>query len=105
MSFRSKLARTCLLVLLTASEHKLPAWAEPGLSYSGRLVTADGKPVQGPADLVLRFFDQDSGGTPLIGERMLSAVPLDDGMFEVELNLSPSDLNTVLGNGSTSVYI
>ncbi len=75
------------------------------LSYSGRLTEANGKPLDGPVELVIKFYGSANGGSQLISDITKSNVTLQDGVFQVDLDLSSSDLTTVLGNGTNPVYV
>lgn len=74
------------------------------LAYGGRLSAANGAPVEGAVDLTFRFFSVVSGGTQL-GEISISNVTLVDGMFQVVLNLSSSQVQDIFQGGNTPVFI
>ncbi len=82
-----------------------PSIAANGISYSGRLTEPNGKPLEGPLDLTIRFYSQASDGSPILGDLHKSQVTLQDGVFQVELDLSSSDLTALLGNGTNPLYI
>ncbi len=95
-------ASSLLLTCVLFGSH---AYAVSPLSYSGRLTLDSGKPVDGPVDLIVKFFTSDTGGGQIGSDLILSGVGLVDGVFQVELNLSQSDLTAILGNGSNATYI
>lgn len=76
-------------------------------SYSGRLVDEkNGKPFDGPVALRVSFFHRASGGDPVLTvEEGLGAVPLQEGIFQVTLNLSPSDYHRIFSNIEQPVFI
>ncbi len=75
------------------------------ISYSGRLTEANGKPIAGPVELLIKFYSSATGGSPLLGELTKSNVSLQDGVFQVDLDLNSSELTTILGNGTSPVFI
>jgi hypothetical protein len=74
------------------------------LSYGGRLTTSKGEPVNGPVDIVFRFFTEASGGSALFSYPATN-VSMADGVFQVSIPLTPSDIETVFGDGSHPVYV
>ncbi len=97
------LMRALLLSLLTTSA---AVSASPfKFSYGGQLSNEKG-PVTGPVKIELKFYRVSAGGdavpvTPVIFEN----VPLQDGVFQVEITqLTAEELTTVF-DGSNSVYI
>ncbi len=98
---RWRLVSALTMLLLTSTN----TFAGTGFFYSGRLTEPSGKPLEGPLDLVVRFYSQASDGSPILGDLNKSQVVLQDGMFQIELDLSASDLATLLGNGTTPLYI
>ncbi len=74
------------------------------LSYGGRLTTSKGEPVNGPVDIVFRFFAEASGGSALFSYPATN-VSMADGVFQVSIPFTPSDIETVFGDGSHPVYV
>jgi len=70
----------CLLLAFTLS-----AEAVESLSYSGRLVQADGSPVTGPVDLSFALSYTDDPSTPVC-TKVITNVPLTNGVFHTKLN-------------------
>lgn len=66
-------------------------------SYSGRLVEASGKPVDGPVDIKLRFYRAESGGEPIaVDITTFTGVVLNEGVFQVTLSsLTDAQYHTV----------
>jgi hypothetical protein len=73
------------------------ASASDSLSYSGRLVNADGSPVPGPVDLKAELlYTNDT--TTVLCSKYLSTVGLTNGVFHIKLDLdcSPKTITQVL---------
>ncbi len=79
------------------------AWALE-ISYGGRLAEASGEPVEGPVNLILRFYDVASGGSVLL-TRDFTNVTLVDGIFQIALDLDGAALATLLGDGSKPLFV
>jgi hypothetical protein len=73
--------------------------------YSGRFVQDDGKPVEGPVDIVVGFYAAESGGSSLSTPVSVSGVELTDGVFQVGLTLSAADWAKVLGDGKSPAWV
>jgi hypothetical protein len=93
---KTLLSALCLFLLASSSV----ARAAEALSYSGRLVNADGSPVSGPVNL---RFDLAYSNDPsvVICFKTVSDVPLTNGVFHTNIDFSVSDcggmnLSTVL---------
>lgn len=73
-----------LLLLFTA----LPwAHASKSLSYSGRLVSANGAPVSGPVNLRVELgYTTPSGMGPVLCRQELSSVALSSGVFHIKID-------------------
>lgn len=73
--------------------------ASSSLSYSGRLVNANGSPVPGPVDLKFELAYTIPGGVgSVLCTQQLTSISLSNGVFHVKLDpdCSPSTLTTVL---------
>lgn len=55
----------------------------PAFTYQGRL-NINGQPITGEVDIIARLFNAESGGSP-IGTVDLANVPVDEGLFTVQL--------------------
>jgi hypothetical protein len=75
------------------------------LPYSGRLVAEDGKPIDGPVDLVVEFFEGEAGGSSLSGPLTFPATVLEDGVFQFNLSLSASEFHKVFSSVDAKVWI
>ena len=94
----AQLGILCALLLTS-----LPA-AAFDLSYGGRLTHADGRPIDGPTDITLRFYDVPTAGSPKLAQDFPS-VMVTDGIFQVEVSLNGADAETLLGDGSAPLYV
>lgn len=65
-----------------------PALAQQSITYQGQL-RSSGSPFTGLADLEFRLFDQLSGGEQFGTAQTCPACPVEDGLFQVELNFGP----------------
>lgn len=75
------------------------------LGYGGRLVDAAGQPASGTTDLVVRFYREESGGSPLVADQTLAGVPLREGVFQIDLVLTPADIEAIFGDGNASAFV
>jgi hypothetical protein len=75
------------------------------LGYSGRVTYASGAPLEGPVDITVRFFDTATGGTARFSFPAFPRVPLIDGIFQLTLSLSDTQVQQVFGDGSRTVFI
>lgn len=83
----------------TVSGQSLPTNATATMAYQGKLLDANGVPVNGPTDMVFRIYDAPSGGNLLWVESWTgtNAVQVNDGLFHVmigSLNPTLSSLST-----------
>src|SRR3989344_3344956 len=62
------------------------SFAADSLSYSGRLVKADGSPVTGPVNLTIELAYTNAPGTILCSQNF-SSVALSNGVFHLKLDL------------------
>ncbi len=95
---------TVLLLALTAAS---PARAANfSFSYSGRFISDNGKPVEGPVAMKVAFYHVETGGTPVLEvEGGLQAVPLQEGVFQINLSLAPTDYQTAFPSVLQAVYV
>jgi hypothetical protein len=75
------------------------------LGYSGRVTHASGAPLKGPVDITVRFFDTATGGTARFSFPAFPRVPLIDGIFQLTLSLSDTQVQAIFGDGSRTVFI
>ena len=73
-------------------------------NYSGRITNSDGRPKTGSADLEINFFTSQSGGSQKGTTYLFSATPLKNGVFNLEIVISDSDIPVVLDT-STETWI
>jgi len=81
-------AFTSLLMLLILLVSLAPQGAHgqaTSFTYQGQL-RQSGEPFIGMADLEFRLYDQLSGGTQIGSAQSLNDVPVEDGLFQVELD-------------------
>src|SRR6476469_9212000 len=99
MAAAPRLFRVFLFTLLALSPGTALALSGESIAYSGRITEADGKPVDGPVDLEIRFFDAVAGGTQLgSGALSFPATPLAQGVFHVDLTMTGAEWQTILGS-------
>lgn len=84
-----------------------PAAALPyELSYLGRLTDTSGMPISGPIDLELKFYRSETGSDLVaITPPRFNALNLADGVFQVNITLSPSDFHTLFPDSSAQVFV
>jgi hypothetical protein len=77
------------------------------LTYSNRITEPDGKPVQGPITVSVNFFNDPGDGAPRIEipELVIPDVAVSDGVFQLSLELAPSDFQKVFSDTAISVFI
>jgi len=74
-----------LLLLLTVLAIEGAHGQASSFTYQGQL-RQSGEPFTGMADLEFRLYDQLSDGTQIGGAQSLDDVPVEDGLFQVELD-------------------
>ena len=76
------------------------------LSYSGRITKDYGAPIEGPVDIEIKFFRSELNQDEIAVSSLLPFLntELDEGVFVVNIELSPTDFNTVF-NGTDAVWI
>lgn len=81
-------ARLAAAALWCAALGSAPAAAqlEPAFTYQGRLEDA-GQPKNTPVDLRFTAYTVESGGAPIAPERIVDAVPVVNGIFDVKVDL------------------
>ena len=57
------------------------------LSYSGRVTNLHGKPLDGPVDITIKFWNNATGGNQLGGSMDFPGTPLAQGVFQVNMVL------------------
>ena len=98
------LAAAAMLVLWSFSMFASPY----EITYSGRLTSADGSPVQGPINLEVQFYHETSGGDGILIEPILfTNVQLSEGIFQIVLDhqkMTKNDYSRVF-EGSLDTWI
>ena len=94
-----------VIYLLPAPSNAADSGQYPTMSYSGRLTGENGAPLGSPVDLTISFWSSASEGAQLGPTLKLPAVTLNQGVFTVDLDLDPSEVSAIFGNGSNPVYI
>lgn len=74
------------------------------LQYGGRIVESNGQPAAGPASITVNFFHSASGGTVVAGQSF-SNVTLTDGIFNLNINLPPTDFHRVFDASAVWVEV
>jgi hypothetical protein len=88
------------LALGTPSASALP------LSYGGRLVEADGAPRKGKVDLEINFYDAAENGRKLGNSPYLfAATPLEQGIFNIEIDLSDAEVAAIFQSAQAPVWV
>jgi hypothetical protein len=98
MMVRRSIAAIALVTVLAATAAAAPS----SINYSGRLTATNGKPVTGPIDLEVKFFDSSTGGTQRGSTIDFDDVVLSQGIFQIAIALSPTDENAVFGAATAS---
>jgi hypothetical protein len=70
------------------------------IHYQGRLADSSGLPVDGLVDLQFALYASDTDGAPLWGPELHADVPVDDGLFAVNLGGPTGGLPLSLLGGS-----
>ena len=92
-------------VIIFSSAPKIALAASINLPYSGRLVEDDGKPLDGPVDVVVEFFATAESDESLAGPYVYSKVTLDSGVFQINLNLDTAEFHQVFQAAETPAWI
>ena len=93
----------CIALLLCVVASVAMGAGSFDISYTGRLVDATGKPLGGPVNIVITFYDDIN--EPKGGAIAFSAVPLENGVFNIVISLAPTDYNTIFGSGDTWIEV
>ncbi|MBM4251771.1 MAG: hypothetical protein FJ146_07350 [Deltaproteobacteria bacterium] len=75
------------------------------LSYSGRLTSANGAPLAGTVDISISFYRTATDGEPLGPTLQLSQIELVQGVFKVDLKLTPTEIDVIFANGAEAAYV
>ena len=85
-----------LIVLLIALAVPVTAAAQQsGITYQGQLQQA-GTPFTGLADLEFSLYDALTDGNPVAGPITRTDVPVEDGLFQVQLDFGPGAFGAVV---------
>jgi hypothetical protein len=72
---------------------------------NGRLTESNGKPVDGPIAMQVKFFHAATGGNSVLTVTTgLESVTLQEGVFHIKLTLDASDYHTVFPSVTTAAY-
>ncbi|MEN9836049.1 MAG: hypothetical protein RL011_2242, partial [Pseudomonadota bacterium] len=107
-SYKTFVLRAALAVALTLSLDARPAGAQNytyPLSYSGRLTLPGGEPMQGPVDIELRFWDAATDGNALSRPFKTGGVTLNQGVFQLRIQVTDAEVEEVFGDGTKTVYV
>ena len=89
----------------------LPTWSNSALAndiafpYSGRLVQDDGKPIDGPVDVVVEFYSSDRDDDLIAGPYVFSKLALESGVFQLNISLQESEFKSLTSSASGLGYI
>ena len=101
--FRS-LAATLLVIL--GSTYSVPSFANDiSFPYSGRLVHDDGKPVDGPVDVVVEFYSADRGNDIIAGPYVFSKLALESGVFQLSISMQSVEFERLTSSVTGLGYI
>ena len=78
-----------VIVAVTPAEAVAQTAAGTGFTYQGQLVQS-GVEVDGDADFVFQLYDAATGGNQIGSDLFLYAVPVEQGVFDVELDFGAS---------------
>ena len=79
--------------------------ANANLPYSGRFVKDDGRPVDGPVDITIEFFRNESDNKPISPSHLFTDVNLSAGVFQINLSLDTADFQTIFLGSSINTWI
>ena len=84
-----------------------PSFAGPFIfSYGGRLANSSDVAVTGPVNIELKFFRSASGGNPVgVSNMSFSNVPLEDGVFQVDIGQLTSAEMALVFDSSQDTYV
>ena len=75
------------------------------LSYSGRLTNANGSPMTGPVEIAISFYRAPTGGEAVGPTLQIGSVDLVQGVFTVDLKLTPVEIDTIFSNGAEAAFV
>jgi hypothetical protein len=76
------------------------------LNYGGRLTEESGKPFEGTVTIKVQFFSSPANGDPLMGKTLeFPHTELHDGVFSITMNLSPTEIQEIFGDGLKDAYL
>jgi hypothetical protein len=65
----------------------------PSISYQGRLTDPDGNPLSGDYDMTFQLWDAETDGDMVGSAINKTGVTVEDGLFDVKLDVNPDDFN------------
>ena len=75
------------------------------LPYSGRFVEDDAKPVDGPVDVLVEFFKDETAGESVSGPHVFPGVLLQDGVFQLNIALEASEFHKIFKSVDRPAWI
>ena len=93
-----------VLLIVTVRPHYSFA-SSLNLPYSGRLVQDDGKPIDGPVDLVVELFARENDQDSASGPHVFPNLDLQSGVFQVNIPLTNAELNKIFTEKNQLPYI
>ena len=93
------LLRVCLFLWVIFASSPLAASSPWDISYNGRFVDSTGRPLAGPLNFTIEFYDAKEGGNQKGSTFNYSAVTLIDGVFQVDVALAASDYEAIFSLG------
>jgi hypothetical protein len=97
-SLKAIIATFCLII-------SSALYAGPfSLSYSGRVVDIQGKPINGKIDVTIKFFRGNTGAQLINVPKINKTVKTNSGAFQFDIDLSAADYNKVF-NGNDVVWV
>ena len=99
------ISRNVLVLAFVALSPVTVYAANFNLPYSGRFVEDNGRPLEGPVDIVVEFYRNDSGGEAISGPHVFSNVGLESGVFQLNFSLPKGELDTITGSGDNLAWI
>ena len=96
----------CSVIFMSLSSQSLPvnAQAPRAMSFQGLLTDTAGVPVDGPQNLTIRIFDASSGGSE-VWNRTYGSHPVNEGVFDVELDGGAPMFDLVAFNNSLWIQV
>lgn len=78
--------------VLAEGDVSLAAMVGDKINYQGRLTSSGGTPLDGTYPMRFRIYDS-SGGATMLWDSGVMSVDVDQGLFNVELDVNPADFN------------